>query len=339
VLTLAEQLRRRGYEVGVLTSGGPWVDKVQAKGVRVHVHPSYNQNFQRSARALLSVIHRHHYDILHVHDSSGQKLAYQFSKIHRIRIIMTVHGLYGARSRLRDCARISDSIIAVSPQVAHYITHTCGIPQTKVNVIPNGVATEVFHPSVRARLRRKYGIPQQAFVVGYAGRFTADKLQLGQRICKVLRDYAEQHSDVYVLVAGRNSSAVVSRWKRMIVVGHMSDMRQFYNACNLVVGTGRVALESLVCGVPTVAIGTLLNIGLITPTNLAHASQHNFGDHASRRSAWSNTQLQQVIRHVRSNPGQVRNQTLKMRPLLLMRFSADHMVRRITRLYRQASGP
>ena len=47
---------------------------------------------------------------------------------------------------------------------------------------------------------------------------------------------------------------------------------------NLVIGAGRVAMEALLCGRPTLAIGEAKAIGLITPERLAKALASNFGD-------------------------------------------------------------
>jgi glycosyltransferase involved in cell wall biosynthesis len=153
-----------------------------------------------------------------------------------------------------------------------------------------------------------------------------------------MRQFTFDHSNIYVLVAGRNSKTAVESGRRMVVTGHISQMRHFYNACDVVVGTGRVALESLACGVPTIAVGSKRFMGLVTPSNLSRTLQYNFGDHASHNRPWSDTQLSHALLHVLENRESVQRQTSSLRTVLLGDFSVRHMAKMVIRVYQQAKG-
>jgi glycosyltransferase involved in cell wall biosynthesis len=63
----------------------------------------------------------------------------------------------------------SDAVIAVTGQIKDWIMADYGVPSTRVVVIPNGVNPERFSPRDKAASRRQFGVPADAFVVGFLG--------------------------------------------------------------------------------------------------------------------------------------------------------------------------
>jgi peptidoglycan/xylan/chitin deacetylase (PgdA/CDA1 family) len=60
--------------------------------------------------------------------------------------------------------------------------------------------------------------------------------------------------------------------------GHQDSLGSFYRRADLVVGSGRVALEAMVLGKPVVAVGERQYIGPLFPDKLERAKATNFGD-------------------------------------------------------------
>ncbi|WP_431308810.1 glycosyltransferase, partial [Alicyclobacillus fastidiosus] len=63
------------------------------------------------------------------------------------------------------------------------------------------------------------------------------------------------------------------------LVGNQKLLRNYLGLGDLVVGTGRVALESMACGKPVLAIGTRGFFGMVTPSLYPSAWDYYFGDH------------------------------------------------------------
>lgn len=53
--------------------------------------------------------------------------------------------------------------------------------------------------------------------------------------------------------------------------GYTNNVPKMLKESDLVIGAGRVAMESLLCGRPTLAVGESISIGLVTSDNLPHA--------------------------------------------------------------------
>lgn len=283
VLTLAQSLKKQGYRVGIYTSGGTWLDFFRKKGMRIHVAPSY-KNSQELLKKVLKL-----YQVLHANDQFSISLLDTLRPLPS-RVVVTIHGKYFKPAAIRKSSAIAKAIIAVSPTIYNYAVR-CGAKPAKLHLIPNGIAIQSFRPKGTKSLRKKYKFPSGAFVIGYAGRFTSEKLPLGQRISRILRSYKAGRPNTRVMIAGRLSKKYVKENGRFIVAGLISNMSDFYRSCDVVVGTGRVALEAIACGKPVLAVGCSGYVGPVTVKNFNYAWRRNFGDHQEKRVKWTAGQL------------------------------------------------
>jgi L-malate glycosyltransferase len=332
VYTLAKELQRSGHTVGVFTAGGPWVSYFRKNGIQVHVCPNYHL-----AAYLGQTIRLYNYSVMHAQDLPSLHLVRRLRNKRNLRIVYTVHGRYVRRKALGRLASTAHAIIAVSPSLQNYVI-SCGIPAYKVHLISNGIS-RLFHPATltteayKAAFRSRYHIPEGAFVIGYAGRFTFDKTTLSRRISSILCTYANTHPNTWILIAGRNAKAVIAPSQKCIVLGQVTHMENFYHICDVVVGTARVALESLTCGKPTIAVGFAKYIGTINDINLYSAHQSNFGDHGAVRSHWAASKLLGALEFIRGNLGFHRMKALILSQIVQDRYSASRMVQQILQLY------
>ncbi|MCF8566741.1 glycosyltransferase [Alicyclobacillus tolerans] len=332
VLTLATELKRLGYSVGVFTSGGEWVSLFRQRGIRVHIQRPY----RLAASALARTVQHFHYDAIHAHDSSSFLLLRNVRLARKVPVVFTVHGQYVLPQTVRKTAPFATAVVAVSPPMEQYLLR-CGVPARKVHLIPNGISTRKFRPGSNQAFRQRYKIPANSFVIGYAGRFTFDKVRLSQRISKVLQQYVKEHKNAYALVAGRGSKQYVKGSRKLVVLGHVQNMQHFYRACDVVVGTARVALESLASAKPTLAVGYAKYAGLVTTANLNAAYRSNFGDHGLTRHSrepWQTSRLKGDLQFVQVNHQAVQRNTQVVSQWVHQRFSAQAMVQKIVRLYR-----
>lgn len=328
VLALATELRGAGHTVGVFTEGGPWVHVFRANGIPVHV------SLARDGRlvALQRLIAERGYEVLHGHDAESFQLIKRLREDRPFAAVFTVHGRYVDARTLRTCAPAAGAVVTVSAALHQYVAAS-GVPQEKIHDVVNGVSTSVYHPQKRSVVRQRLNIPHDAFVVGYAGRFTGDKLRLSRRTSGLLREYTGAHPNVHALIAGRESRVHERSGERVHVLGAVSDMAAFYRACDVVIGTGRVALEALACGVPTIAGGHAEYIGRITPATSAVMDRTNFGDHGPHRRAWRSADVFRDLEAVRRHLEGARRDAAVLVPIVQRKFSARRMATHIIRLY------
>ena len=215
---------------------------------------------RRSAR-ILTQVQPQFAEFVHAH---GLRAAWVAALAHRRRpfpLIFTAHNAVErglpARLALAFIARHCTKIVAVSQSVADSLT-ACGVPPAKLQVIPNGVDIRRFAPSQsgRAEARVTLGLPETAFVVAAAARFSPEKG------LDILLQAAGQRKNLTFLIAGDGPQLdTLSRGlpPNVRLLGRLEDVRPLLFAADVFAvpsrreGQGVAALEAMAAGVPVVA--------------------------------------------------------------------------------------
>lgn len=161
------------------------------------------------------------------------------------------------RRIVNGCAAVIDHVVAVSERVR---TRVCGgLPAT---VIPNGIdTTHIAQTRSRDEVRRSFGFAADDFVLGYVGRFSAEK-----RAHAVLEAAALLHETYKAMLVGwgpleddlrRLAEAwLPGRYAFVAAGAYLGDYYQAMDALCVVSeteGFSLAALEGMFCGVPLIA--------------------------------------------------------------------------------------
>ena len=290
---LSAGLRNRGYETtlvaGSVSRGEQSMAYVAEElGVPVvtipHLHREISPLRDLLATARLARIMRSERPtILHTHTAKagavGRMAALLAGRARPPIIVHTFHGhvLRGYFGRFwtgvfrlleRMLARITDALVAVSPEVRDELVALGVAPASKFRVIRLGIALDTriqADDAARAETRRVMGIPDGRFVVGWIGRMTGvkrtDVLLHGFRtlredgidavLCMVGdgpdRESVEQLADELGIV------------RDCLFTGYQEDVGPFFAAFDVFVltsgneGTPVTAIEALAAGCPVVA--------------------------------------------------------------------------------------
>ena len=134
--------------------------------------------------------------IFHGHDYKTNLLGLMLSKLHRMKLVTTVHGWVSThgRSRLyyaldRRLQRRFDRVIAVSPDLAD-ACRSLGVSDDQLTYIPNAIEPDVFRRRRSVgEARRALGLPTDRPIVGFVGRLNHEKgLDRALRLLEELRE-------------------------------------------------------------------------------------------------------------------------------------------------------
>lgn len=90
--------------------------------------------------------------------------------INQPRLVMSFY-----RGIERICARFVQGFIALDEATKMYLKERCGVPESKIRVIPVAVDHAMFKPMDRAQARTKLGFPVENEIVLYVGKMTPVK--------------------------------------------------------------------------------------------------------------------------------------------------------------------
>jgi glycosyltransferase involved in cell wall biosynthesis len=169
------------------------------------------------------------------------------------------------RETERFLAKHSTRLIAVGPEVRDDLVELGVAPAEKFSVIRLGIDLESRVGGDGAELRRRFGIPQGRFVVGWVGRMTGIK-----RVPDVLAAFAELvdlgvDAQLVLVGDGPERAALERRarelriQRRTLFAGYQRDIGPYYDLFDTFLlpsaneGTPVVAIESLAAGIPVVA--------------------------------------------------------------------------------------
>ncbi len=149
--------------------------------IRREIHPAD----MLTVRFLRSFIKKHGpFDLAHGHSSKGgalvrlATLGLGIPTVYTPNAIRTMHPDISPTSRAlvgwieKMLAKTRGAIVAVSPEELEHLK-SLQIPQEKLHFIPNGVAAPDL--PTRQQARTTLGLPQEAVIIGFVGRFSEQK--------------------------------------------------------------------------------------------------------------------------------------------------------------------
>lgn len=355
VLDLAEGLCRRGCDVHVLYSTGRtdrfFMERVAAmRGVRfaplpmrTAIHPAD----LLAVRATRRYLDAHGpFDVIHGHSSKGGAVARLAALGKGLAAFYTPHGLVvmdRGRARWRRLLYLAIElglslrtarVIAVAPAEQREAVRL-GLGRQRVVLVPNGVDAPVLTP--RDAARRNLGLEQDAFVVGFVGRFVSQKAP--DVLVRAMRRVADvaPHARLAMVGSGPLEPSLRELAAREGIAGRITWAGERYvnsvlaafdvlalSSCSE--GMPYVVLEAMSAGLPVVAtvtagVESLVHDGengVVVPRGDADALAAGLLDLAGD-PAMARRYGQASLRRV-------------------SRFTIDHMVERTLDAYREAMG-
>jgi glycosyltransferase involved in cell wall biosynthesis len=299
VLSLAQKLIEMGVYVVVGTSGGPLTNLFEHNGIKVYKIPIYNdyisnKNRYSSIKEVEEIIDKEKINLLHCHLFASMSIGSEMNKRFKIPYITTIHGMFYPNDVLFSTCFNTDAIIAVSEPVKELIKRRLGDEvKNKLFVVPNGVDTKDHSEGIeKISIREELGIPKGNLVLTYCSRLAWNKTFAAENFIFAFFKLAYNHTGLNAIVIGDGDGRrVIQREAEMLnkcmrrdaiyVVGAKHNVYDYYLNSDIVVGSGRVALEAMSCKKPVIAAGNTGYVGIIDKENKDTQWQLYFGDHSS----------------------------------------------------------
>jgi len=233
--------------------------------------------------------------------------------------------------------RMCDTVFTVSNNLREYHGRQGWVSEKRIQVVPNGVDTNLFAPSfeVRKQVRERLGYSPGSIVIGTVGRVVAIKNQI--IILKAAEQLLARGLDVRVLLVGtgheldnlrKYAEGTDQLCRRVTFAGRSLDVAEMFQAMDIFVlpsiyeGMSNTILEAMASGLPCLATDVGGNPELIT--------NGGWGYLFDPRDV---TGLIEALTALIQLPELRKQFGLAARKRALTQFSLERMMERYTRLY------
>lgn len=264
--TLANHQLDKGHRVYQLSND--FFFPSRSTRLRLEVETKSRLVFFKNVLWLRNFIRKEKIQVLHSHSRAAAKLAYWALLFSKTAQVSTVHGVQHVSISKKLHNQYGEFIIAVCDHVKKHLVRDYRYSNRRIRVVANPINLENFQFTDLK--------PAPVKKIAIVGRTTGPKRERTEQILKELHP---ARFDV-TLIGGCASDLTLdpiwnSKLKESTVLGLNS---RVYSEYDLVIGSGRVCMEALITGVPTIAFGEAIYVGRITVKNFHEALESNFGD-------------------------------------------------------------
>lgn len=288
VLTLCETLFRLGIDTIIVSLEESINSRYKKSKFEIK---SINQYTGLSnVDKLKTIVESEKIDIIHCHSIESMLLSKELYKLKAISYILTFHGLYYCESLIKDICKYAKLVIAVSNPVKEFLENNINREDiSKIHTIYNGVKIIKQYPNHNNNLlKSKLGIPIDSKVILYCSRLSFSKGRIAEILINQVRSILKDN--VYLIIIGdgvkkksvdfyANSINKELNEKKIITLGNIDNVNSYYLISDIVVGTGRVAIEGLNFRKPVICYGIKSYVGIFDEKEHENIINTYFGDH------------------------------------------------------------
>lgn len=183
-------------------------------------------------------------------------------------MITSIHGRQPVHKSRKKFHAIGSRALAVCEAIKQQVIKDLGMNQSHIGISRNGIDTAKYTPLPFQ--------PNSKPVITIIGRLTGPKGELCYQLLDNCLDFDKYHVQI------ASGSTVTERFEKFkqkaCFLGFIENMPELIAKSDLVIGAGRVAMETLLMQRPLFAAGEAIAPGLITKQNIHQAMESNFGD-------------------------------------------------------------
>lgn len=271
-LTRVKMLKENFPEVTLLT--------IQSRGMNLF-------RWQKDIAKLSALIKTEKIDIISAQQRTAGLWAYVLHRNSRIPYTVTMHDPWHRAMFKSIYAKTFPQMFAVSQNLADQLVREFDFAKEKIKVINNGIDFTAFAPKSKEECRKKIGFAQKDKIILHVSRLSKVKGAVSLAVIESMEAVLQEQPKTKLIIIGEGPlradiNEKISSFNQQFgdaisIYDFVDNLVDWYNAADILVGEGRVAIEALACLKPVVAIrNTNTFIGVICADNISYACDVNF---------------------------------------------------------------
>ena len=256
------------------------ITRIQTRGANLF---KWRRDFQK----LCALIKEKRIEIISAQQRTSGIWAHLLKRNLKIPYTVTMHDPWHRAFLKPLYANVFSEVFAVSENLANTLAQYLKIPRESIHLINNGIDFSSFYPLNKYACREKLGLSANDKIILHVSRLSRIKGAVSLRIIEGMEKVLEHCPTAKLVIIGegplrleieKKINELKSKFENRFEIHNFVDnILEWYNASDILVGEGRVAMETLACEKPIVAIRNAESfIGVITMKNIAYACDVNF---------------------------------------------------------------
>ncbi len=246
----------------------------QAQTLTLPVETKSRSEFKESQKKLIEFIRTHQIQVIHSHSRAAAKLAHAASCKTKVAHVSTLHGRQHPSWSKKLLNIYGQYQLAICENVKDQLVHEFKYTDRKIKVIRNGIDASIFNYKVFKRTH------PEKIKIAIIGRATGPKKTRTEvfliEFSKLLIEKNIKFE--FHLIGSQKTDLDQLPHHDIVFTSYLKLNSDVLHQYDVVVGSGRVCMEALLSGVPTIAFGEYNYEGLVSEKNLNQALKSNFGD-------------------------------------------------------------
>ncbi|MGL5278413.1 MAG: polysaccharide deacetylase family protein [Cetobacterium sp.] len=320
---LSDELIRRGNKVYIVSD--TLTKPTNAQYEKIEFNKRKFKDRVSQVRKLLKIIKEKDIQVVHAHSRASSWSCAIACKIAKIPLITTIHGRQPVHLSRKIVKAFGDYSLSVCENIRDHVVNDLKVKPENITVLRNMINTKEYQK------KSVDDIQKNQKVISIIGRLSGPKGDVTYNLLDILH----KRKDFKIQVIG--GKEVPARFKKFTgnveFLGYVNNVSEKIRESSIVIGAGRVAVESILCEVPILAIGEAESVGIVTLDRLNTALKSNFGDISLNKTPtfrWID-----VIPEIDKGFNISKDDLKSLREKIIEEFSIESIVENIEKIYQR----
>ncbi|MDR0676005.1 MAG: polysaccharide deacetylase family protein [Elusimicrobiota bacterium] len=326
---ITEELIDKGYNIVIVSD--TLTKKSRAKYIPIQFNKRNLFNRISQIFKLIKIIRKYDIQLVNAHSRASSWSSYIACKLTNTAMIVSVHGRQSTKSLSRKYFKaFGDKIIAVNETLKEHLIKDLNVKPKNIVVLRNGVKIN----EIQNNLQRQKNFEKQKKVISIIGRLSGPKGVICQNLLEKVIDFDKY--EIKIIGGKEEDKKIIEKYlDKLNFVGYVDNIEYYIKNSDLVIGAGRVAIETILMKIPLFAIGEAKSIGIINEKNIHEALYTNFGDITlnSKDFDWQKIKIDfdKAILKLENNKQELINENII--EIINNEYNLDKIVANIEKLY------
>lgn len=331
----AQLIHEQSHTNAVFQISNDFFMETEAKKIKLSVETKSRVQFIRNVFWLRRFLIENKIHVVHTHSRAAVKLAYWARFGVKTGLVATIHGRQHPSLSKKLWNQYGDRVVTVCETIKKQLTRDFNFNPSRLSVIRNAISDNGFQFLHNVQTYSK----DKTIKIAVVGRTTGPK---GDRTRQFLNAIPALEKELNfkseLVLVGASNAAITLNLNDDVKVTQVHLEKTLtsedYFGYDLVVGSGRVAIESLLTGVPTICFGEASYEGLADSKNIQKFMESNFGDIEldSTEPVLNMDQLKRDLQNVLTNQLRLDERQV-VASVIREEFNSQKIAKRIYRIY------